>query len=477
MSETSLRVGVVEAGMAELHQGANYFASACSLLERVSSGSQATVIVYGKLVSDEDCAQEACRFFVANAVDLVVVATTAFPNGNIAFPFARLDIPLALWSFPEPKTKGPLPTNSLCGMNMLSSTLTSFLRSSAIKWKWFFGAPGSPQLEKRLEATIAALAAIKSLRNSKIALIGGAANGFNDLLFDEGALFNRFRVRVVHGIEASEVIQLAGKMQPSEVAHAAATFTDSCGQINVDQDSLNRATRVYLALSNIASSTGCDALAVSCWPKFQTDFGIAVCAVLARLQDDGIVAACEGDVNGALSMLLLKALGRNTPTLLDLVAFDDNDDSIQVWHCGASPCVFSRDGTFSLNLHHHLTSGLEGDNARTVGVVRDMIFKESEVTFLQVNSTFERYFTFEGLVFEGKDSFNGSRGWIKELVTDGHRLSALDLMETIMTKGLQHHYVMAHGRASNVVREVASWLDLEPFEPAHYSDHRKQERK
>ncbi|GAH88235.1 unnamed protein product, partial [marine sediment metagenome] len=65
---------------------------------------------------------------------------------------------------------------------------------------------------------------------------------------------------------------------------------------------------MYLALEGLAKENSYDAMAIQCWPDFEDEYQITPCSTIALLNQNNIVAACESDVRGAISMLLLNYL-------------------------------------------------------------------------------------------------------------------------------------------------------------------------
>ena len=57
----------------------------------------------------------------------------------------------------------------------------------------------------------------------------------------------------------------------------------------VAKSQAEKSARVYLALRAFAAERGYDALALSCWSRFQAIYGIAVCAAMSRLNEGGTV--------------------------------------------------------------------------------------------------------------------------------------------------------------------------------------------
>jgi len=50
-----------------------------------------------------------------------------------------------------------------------------------------------------------------------------------------------------------------------------------------------------------------------------------------------VPCACEADVYGAMTQLLLQEAADASVFLVDLVDIDANDNSAVVWHCGQAP--------------------------------------------------------------------------------------------------------------------------------------------
>jgi len=82
---------------------------------------------------------------------------------------------------------------------------------------------------------------------------------------------------------------------------------------------------------------GYDAFAIRCWPEAFTDYGGAVCGPAAMLGENRVPCACEADVYGALSQLILLEVAQAPVFLTDLVDVDAGDDTAVVWHCGQAP--------------------------------------------------------------------------------------------------------------------------------------------
>jgi len=81
------------------------------------------------------------------------------------------------------------------------------------------------------------------------------------------------------------------------------------------------------------------------------------------------------------------------------------------------------------------------------------------------------------LVFTGefvedqKQLYNGSNGWMGNLRINGEPLTALDLVNTIMVYGFQHHFPIAFGDLHEALMEFGAWLGLKMLGPVKYQDY------
>jgi len=81
----------------------------------------------------------------------------------------------------------------------------------------------------------------------------------------------------------------------------------SSGSVEPNEEDLHGAAAIYLALQEIVEEHGLDAVALKCFDLLPILKNTA-CFALAKLNEDGVVAACEGDIISALGMLLLREL-------------------------------------------------------------------------------------------------------------------------------------------------------------------------
>jgi len=398
-------------------------------------------------------------------IDFLVVQVCSISSGRIMEAIGRSGFPLGIWGIPEPAAEGPVRLNSICGLNMFCSILRTWLRHVPVSYQWFYGERTDPEFSSRIAAAVRSLRALKRLRKLRLGLVGGVAPGFLNVSADPRLLRARFGVEVLE-YEFSD-LKAAIDGCPADAA-LAREMTD---EVDAVADEVKAAiplhTRVYGGIRKFAEDNRLGALAISCWPKFRTELGMIPCAACGRLTDTGLVAACEGDVEGALSMELLASVAGRAPMIMDFTDIDREAGAILYWHCGNAPASCGKRGTVRLAPHFKPGSRVTcGDNVR-VGTVYEMTFEPGEYTVLRLMADGSRCLLMSGEMQDGArgSGFDGTRGWLGALRYDGRELALPDLLETIMSEGVPHHHCLVKG---NVVAEVAQcmrWAGVEIIRP------------
>lgn len=461
-------------------------------LEALAAQWDFDLFVFGRaVVTDEDalCAKAALE---AEQVDFILLQCTSFAAGLVVSTIARTrGARLGLWAIPEMRRDGVVSYNSLCGIHMYSAIVAHYLSPYDLPTKWFYGSVDDARFLRRFQVTVTALRAIKKMQHANVALVGGIAPGFNDLYDDERKLlklFDGIRINRLH--EYSELKDLALSLPQDEVDAKVASLNrtaqakseavgrqiqtaglaDAAGKWSLMEVN----ARFALAYDRFLKKYGYDAVAISCWPKFQDDFQFSICAVVGEINDKGVTAGCEGDLTSTVSMLLLHYLADDTTTLMDLSAMDPEDNSVLMWHCGPASGQFCREGgyRYSLNYSGKDHRGADLDHALGTGVVRDMVFDPGKATIARLTGEMDRMFLAAGVFQDGsKASYCGSRGWLGRLELNREPISALDFFNTVMVRGFQHHFPIVMGDFTEEVMEVMAWLNLKPVEKAPYENY------
>jgi L-fucose isomerase-like protein len=422
------------------------------------------------LLFDAEGARRALADLKRRRLDLMLVLQVTFTDAAMVKRIAEeIEARLALWAFPEPRTGGRLRLNSLCGVNLAAHALAK----SGHEYGWVHCAPDAPEARARIERTwmmprasrprpsptparegrsaeslsAAAEKALARLMGARVGLVGEPPQGFDTCDFDEDLLGRLLGVRLER-ISLDEVFRCAEAQADWSVAEARARVeAELDGTPDLDAASLERSLRAFGALSDLARERRLSALAVRCWPEFFTAYGCAACGPMAMSCQDGVPCACEADLHGALTSLLLQTITGTPPFMADLVDVDPEGDSAVLWHCGVAPLSMADpEERPRAAVHPNRRMPLLGDFALAPGRVTLARLSQSRGPLRLVIAG--------GEMLKAPRSFSGTSGVIR------FDRPAGDVLETILEEGIEHHYSLAYGDCRAVLREIAERLSL-----------------
>ena len=259
--------------------------------------------------------------------DLIVFQNLTFANAAyMAEVLRRYNCPMLLWTLREPVIDGGrLRLNSLTGAYSAANTLAAF---DGRAFNWCFGAPEEESVVSAVKATVEAAKVKKAMRSLTMSAIGHTPQGFGFGRALDSELMNTFGVEL-ESIEARELIDMAKTYTDEEcAAYLRDTESCTCGLDKTPEHNRNDHARLLKAYRDYVRTHHIGALASRCWPDFFTSFGTPVCTVLSMLNDEGVAAACEADIYGALSMWIGMQLSKEPVFFGDPVALDEEESSI-----------------------------------------------------------------------------------------------------------------------------------------------------
>lgn len=381
--------------------------------------------------------------------DLIVFQNLTFANAAyMSEVLRRFTCPVLLWTLREPVIDGGrLRLNSLTGAYSAANTLRAF---GGRAFSYTFGAPEEDEVGKALRASVSAARVKKEMRSLKMAAIGHTPQGFGFGRALDGELMQAFGVEL-EAIEARELIDRAKSYSDEEcAAYLEKTACATCGLEKTPERNRLDHARLYKAYSDYVQANGIGALASRCWPDFFTAFGTPVCTVLSLLNDDGVAAACEADIYGALSMWVGMRLSGEPVFFGDPVSLDEGENSLTFWHCGAAACSLARNDTGAeIGVHPNrkigpaMNFGCEAFPEATIF----RIGREPDGSF--------RFFIAEGEALDKPRQFIGTSIVIR---TDAE---SRKLVEQSVLAGFEPHFVVMKGRHGRTLEQLAKMLGAE----------------
>ena len=383
--------------------------------------------------------------------DLIVFQNLTFANAAyMSEVLRRFDCPMLLWTLREPVIDGGrLRLNSLTGAYSAANTLRAF---DARPFAYAFGAPEEESVIRAVTASAEAARVKKAMRSLKLSAVGHTPQGFGFGRALDSELMSTFGVEL-EAIEARELIDLAKGYTDADCAeYLRKTENATCGLDKTPERNRLDHARLYKAYTDYVKGHNIGALASRCWPDFFTAFGTPVCSVLSLLNDDGVAAACEADIYGALSMWIGMQLSHEPVFFGDPVSLDEEEDTITYWHCGAAACSLARKDTGA-------TIGVHPN--RKIGPAMDFgceAFPEATVFRIgrEPDGSF-RFFIAEGSVLDKPKQFIGTSIVVK---TESDSRSVI---EQSVLDGFEPHFVVIKGHHAETLEALAQMFGFEVY--------------
>jgi L-fucose isomerase-like protein len=412
------------------------------------------------LLFDAAAAREAATSLKGESIDALLLLQVTFTDALMTLELAdAVDAPLAIWAFPEPRSGGRLRLNSFCGLNLASHALGR----AGVTLSYLYRSPDEALPEGGIndwaktgassagefaagdvteDERIRAAAVIEGLKGRRLGLLGEHPAGFDTCRFDDAALGSLAGITV-------DRIALGDLFRSSASATAApnATVAGLKGIGEVDQEQLRKSLTLFEGLASLKDERGLSAFAVRCWPEMFTEYGCAICGPMGMMNQTGTPAACEADVYGAVTALMLQEIAGEPSWLVDIVDMDAQENTTVFWHCGSAPEAM-RDPAHPAEAQIH--------SNRRMPLLFQFPLKPGRITIARLSQANDRphLMVASGEVLQAPMSFTGTSGVVRFDAPTERALAGL------IGAGYEHHVAMVYGDHLGAVAALGQGLGL-----------------
>jgi len=384
--------------------------------------------------------------------DLIIFQNITFANAAFMSEVLRHfgDTPVILWTLREPVIDGGrLRINSLTGAYSAANALRAF---DYHPFAYVFGAPEEETTISKITNTVKAAQVKCAMKTLKMAAIGHTPQGFGFGRALDSELMSVFGVEL-ESIEARELIDIAKTFSDTECEeYIKETEAVTCGLENTPEKNKYDHARLLKAYKNYVKENNIGAVASRCWPDFFTSFGTPVCTVLSMLNNEGVAAACEADMYGALSMWIGMQLSNEPVFFGDPVALNEEESSITYWHCGAAACSLARKDTgANIGVHPNRKIGPAMDFG-CESFPKATIFRIGR----DVDGSF-RFFIAEGAAMDKPKQFIGTSIVVQT------ETPSLEIVEDSIKEGFEPHFVIIKGNHGDELESLAEMFGFEVY--------------
>jgi len=415
-----------------------------------------TTTAAGGLVRNDGDAENTIRLFQGKRIDGLIVGTMTFGDEVSALTIAAAfsELPILLFGTKDDAftAEGGRKSDSFCGTLSISSGL--YRR----KISFIFGGivfPEESSFNLKISNFVRVCAIPRGFIGARIGLVGPRPERFETCIFNEDAMIRKFKQRVIQ-------TSLPDLFARSAVVNSELELIRTQMLQQADLSALNTSTREKLmgleyALTQFTEEKQISAIGIQCWTAMQSVYGISPCYVMGRLTDRGIMASCEVDIYGALTMLIqyLASGGTIPPHFVDwTIRHQEKNNVFLAWHCGNAPPSLACKNP-GIRIRYHSVLGESLGIERSLGTGEFQV-KPGIVTLCRL---IEQEGKFKLLISKGEiipsnQDLRGSWGWVQ--VPDLEKLYNVLIME-----GFTHHASLVHGDYGQIIQDACYLLGIE----------------
>lgn len=276
-----------------------------------------------------------------------------------------------------------------------SMEILSYLRQEGLRGEILHGSPA--YIRSRLDSLYRIEASRRFLEYTTLGIVGHPSDWLISSGFDKEAIFDRLGINLQY-IPMEELLEEYSSLKDEVPESWQAVVGPSCHSQHdchserseefpspiptAVKQAIPGAYRLYRSLKTLVADYGLSGLTIRCFDLL-TSVHNTGCYALAKLNSEGIVAGCEGDVPTMISMMVGRAV-------TGLSGFQANPSSIdpETGEIVFAHCTVPLDMVSGYSLDTHFESGIG------VGIRGNI--PSGPVTVFKVNGDISRHFVCEG---------------------------------------------------------------------------------
>ncbi|TDQ33768.1 L-fucose/L-arabinose isomerase family protein [Aureibacillus halotolerans] len=411
------------------------------------------------LLYDRSEEEAIIRHFQEENVDAVFFPHCNFGTEDIVARVAKaVGKPVLLWG---PRDEAPLQDgmrlrDTQCGLFATGKVLRRF----NVKFTYITNcAVDDPIFERGFINFIAAANVVKNFTSMRVLQISTRPADFWSVICNEGELLEKFNIQI-HPVTLDDLKKRTLRVEEEHdvsVQESVEYIKKTLDWSAVSESDIKRIASLKVALKELAIETGSTAIAIQCWSTLQDIIGIMPCLANALLTDEQIPVACETDIHGAITSIMVQsaAMNRHPTFFADItIRHPDHPNGELLFHCGNFPVSLSVENKPKLEKHFLFEDHSPGTHEGQI--------KGGQMTISRFDGDHGEYSLFLGKANGIEGPFTrGSYVWVE--------VNDWPLWEEKLVKGPYiHHSVGIHANVIPVLFEACEYipgLTADPVDP------------
>jgi L-fucose isomerase-like protein len=394
------------------------------------------LVAIGRVVTDRLGAREAGSKLSEKGVDFILAVLATFvPDHFIVEMLDTCDVPVFLWA-----VEREIDCISLVGAMLINPTLYDLGK----RYRLHAGDIGDRGILEKLLVFARGSMMSRALREMRVGYMGKNPDIMFSMAVDEYGIKKVFGSTVIP-IRDFEFRSLADRVSDEKAVGDWSTVKGEVGSVQISDEEGVQASKAFIAAKELAEEHGLDCLSINCWTQLKAK----ICLPIARLNDLGIGAGCEGDLHSTMLMRLLYILGGRSAINGDFLRMFPERNEILFSHCGAGPFSIARNKK-DIVLHE----SVETHDGAAVFYPANRPGRVTACNLMGSRAGY-RLAILTGDVAETDMIYEGNPMRIRFEKPVG------DILQSAVEKGAGHHWSIAYGDFSREFELLAKFLGVE----------------
>ena len=275
------------------------------------------------------------------------------------------------------------------------------------------------------------------LRKTRIGLIGKPSDWLIASMPGYDTIKNTWGPEIVE-IDFELLKNNIEKVTDSNIEEAHYNFVENASAVKEpNKKELHRVVKVYAAIKQLIKEYQLNAVSVRCF-DLVTELKTTGCFALAKLNDDGIIAGCEGDLVSTLGMVWANLLTDQVVWMANPAQVDEQNNSIWLAHCTVPMGMVDK-----YKLRSHFESGL--------GVGIEGVFSKGKSTLFRIGGkNLDKVWISNSEILDSGSEENLCRTQVKVKLHSNYKPSDL------LSAPLGNHLLLLRG---SYAKEMHEWYD------------------
>lgn len=276
-----------------------------------------------------------------------------------------------------------------------------------------------------------AMEAKRKCRQYKVGVLGEPSGW----LIGSGADYNAIRKRLgmrIYNIPIEEMVRYIDQVSDSDIA------IDMIPKNGADPEVIKTSLKIYHGLKNLMLEKNYNfkAITLPCFEllDFYKNTG---CLAVSLLNQEGLLAGCEGDVPALVSMIILYQLTGQPAFMANPTCIDDQKNEITFAHC---TIPLNMCESFDLDTHFESGSGM---------AIKGKV-KKGPVTIFKLDGNAEKYYLAEGEIVANLNSPNMCRTQLQIYLNEP--------VQNFLENSIANHHLICKGRHKTLLEKFFSYL-------------------